>query len=77
MKLSLVQSDVGRSRAWLRLALNEGVLTRYLEAMRTDGQRTLRYFLLSTSLLLFFQAKYKTWVQILLQSLLPERRTSA
>lgn len=44
MKLSLVQSDVGRSRAWLRLALNEGVLTRYLEAMRTDGQRTLSHY---------------------------------
>lgn len=43
MKLGLVQTDVGRSRAWLRLALNEGVLSRYLEAMRTDGQRALRY----------------------------------
>ena len=42
MKLSLLQTDVGRCRAWLRLALNEGVLSRYLEAMRKEGQRTLR-----------------------------------
>ncbi|XP_034251665.1 pleckstrin homology domain-containing family M member 1 isoform X2 [Thrips palmi] len=44
MKLSLVQTDVGRSRAWLRLALNEGVLSRYLEAMRSDGQRALSHY---------------------------------
>lgn len=43
-KLSLIQTDVGRCRAWLRLALNEGVLSRYLEAMRTQGQRTLSHY---------------------------------
>ncbi|XP_026291645.1 uncharacterized protein LOC113216125 isoform X2 [Frankliniella occidentalis] len=44
LKLNLIQTDVGRCRAWLRLALNEGVLTRYLEAMRTEGQRALSHY---------------------------------
>ncbi|KAK3932524.1 Pleckstrin homology domain-containing family M member 3 [Frankliniella fusca] len=43
-KLNLIQTDVGRCRAWLRLALNDGVLTRYLEAMRTEGQRALSHY---------------------------------
>ncbi|XP_066997403.2 uncharacterized protein Plekhm1 isoform X2 [Anabrus simplex] len=42
--LSLVTTDVGRCRAWLRLALNDGLLSRYLEAMRRDGSALKPYY---------------------------------
>jgi hypothetical protein len=31
-----VTSDVGRGRSWLRLALNDGLLGAYLQAMQKD-----------------------------------------
>ena len=31
-----VNTDVGRSRAWLRLALNDGLLLSYLSTMISD-----------------------------------------
>ena len=35
-EMSQVTSDVGRSRAWLRLALNDGLLLSYIAAMISD-----------------------------------------
>ncbi|KAK7862953.1 hypothetical protein R5R35_004907 [Gryllus longicercus] len=42
--LSLITTDVGRCRAWLRLALNDCLLSRYLEAMRRDGSALRPYY---------------------------------
>ena len=35
-EMSQITSDVGRSRAWLRLALNDGLLLSYITAMISD-----------------------------------------
>ena len=35
-EMSQITSDVGRSRAWLRLALNDGLLLSYIAAMISD-----------------------------------------
>lgn len=42
--LSLITTDVGRCRAWLRLAVNDCLLSRYLEAMRCDGSALKPYY---------------------------------
>ncbi|KAJ9583383.1 hypothetical protein L9F63_022249, partial [Diploptera punctata] len=42
--LNLITSDVGRCRAWLRLALNDGLLSSYLESMRRDGSALKPYY---------------------------------
>jgi len=42
--LNLVTTDVGRCRAWLRLALNDGLLSSYLESMRRDGSALKPYY---------------------------------
>jgi hypothetical protein len=36
-----VTSDVGRGRSWLRLALNDGLLGAYLQAMQKDRYTSL------------------------------------
>lgn len=36
-RLNFISTDVGRCRAWLRIALNEGLLTSYVESMRTQN----------------------------------------
>lgn len=36
MKLSNIYTDIGRCRAWLRQALNEGLFASYLEALTND-----------------------------------------
>ena len=42
--LRLVNQDVGRGRAWLRLALNEGLLSSYLSAMSRDKVTAKRHY---------------------------------
>ncbi|XP_069693880.1 pleckstrin homology domain-containing family M member 1 isoform X2 [Periplaneta americana] len=42
--LNLITTDVGRCRAWLRLALNDGLLSSYLESMRRDGSALKPYY---------------------------------
>ncbi|XP_049804747.1 run domain Beclin-1-interacting and cysteine-rich domain-containing protein isoform X1 [Schistocerca nitens] len=42
--LNLVTTDVGRCRVWLRIALNDCLLSRYLEAMRQDGSALKPYY---------------------------------
>lgn len=42
--LNLVTTDVGRCRAWLRLALNDGLLSSYFESMRRDGSALKPYY---------------------------------
>ncbi|XP_071442651.1 differentially expressed in FDCP 8 homolog isoform X2 [Hetaerina americana] len=42
--LSQIQTDVGRCRAWLRQALNDGLLPSYLEAMRRDPSALSPYY---------------------------------
>ena len=42
--LRLVNQDVGRGRAWLRLALNEGLLSSYLSAMSRDKVTARRHY---------------------------------
>lgn len=42
--LRLVNHDVGRGRAWLRLALNEGLLSSYLSAMSRDKVTARRHY---------------------------------
>lgn len=37
-------TDIGRCRAWLRLALNDGLLSSYLESMRRDGSALKPYY---------------------------------
>jgi len=39
-----VTTDIGRCRAWLRLALNDGLLSSYLESMRRDGSALKPYY---------------------------------
>jgi hypothetical protein len=42
--LNLVTTDVGRCRAWVRLALNDGLLSSYFESMRRDGSALKPYY---------------------------------
>lgn len=42
--LNLVTTDVGRCRAWLRLALNDGLLSSYFVSMRRDGSALKPYY---------------------------------
>ncbi|CAH0776272.1 unnamed protein product [Bemisia tabaci] len=42
-KLSQVKTDIGRCRAWLRIALNETLTSSYLATMKKDS-RTLRHY---------------------------------
>ena len=42
-KLNAITSDIGRGRAWIRLAINEGFLCSYMTAM-TGDKKTLRRF---------------------------------
>ena len=42
--LRQINSDVGRSRAWLRLALNDGLLGSYLKMMMTDKVSGRRFY---------------------------------
>ena len=42
--LRLVNHDVGRGRAWLRLAMNEGLLSSYLSAMSKDKVTARRHY---------------------------------
>lgn len=46
--LTQINTDVGRCRAWLRLALNDGLMTSYIEAMVQD-KSTLQYYYRSTA----------------------------
>ncbi|XP_076312977.1 uncharacterized protein LOC143226199 [Tachypleus tridentatus] len=49
-KLSQITTDVGRCRAWLRMALNEGLITSYVEAILQD-KATLHSYYRSTAYL--------------------------
>ncbi|PNF15729.1 hypothetical protein B7P43_G12079 [Cryptotermes secundus] len=42
--LNLVTTDVGHCRAWLRLALNDGLLSSYFESMCRDGSALKPYY---------------------------------
>ncbi|XP_035216116.1 pleckstrin homology domain-containing family M member 1-like [Stegodyphus dumicola] len=42
--LSQITTDVGRSRAWLRIALNDGLIVSYVSAMLSDKSKLQRYF---------------------------------
>lgn len=42
--LNLVTTDVGHCRAWIRLALNDGLLSSYFESMRRDGSALKPYY---------------------------------
>lgn len=42
--LSQITTDVGRCRAWLRMALNESLLVSYVEAMLQDGKTLPCYY---------------------------------
>lgn len=42
--LNLVTTDVGHCRAWLRLALNDGLLSSYFKSMRRDGSALKPYY---------------------------------
>lgn len=46
--LNQINTDIGRCRAWLRLALNESLLVSYVEAMMQD-QRTVRCYYRQTA----------------------------
>ncbi|XP_074655297.1 pleckstrin homology domain-containing family M member 1-like isoform X2 [Tubulanus polymorphus] len=48
--LSQIETDIGRCRAWLRLAMNDGLIESYVDAMIAD-KRTLRTYYRSTSFL--------------------------
>lgn len=43
-KLSLITSDVGRCRAWLRMALNDSLLSSYLHAMSEQNSALSPYY---------------------------------
>ncbi|CAH1403363.1 unnamed protein product [Nezara viridula] len=43
-KLSQITTDVGRSRAWLRLSLNEGMITSYLMMISQDNSSLSPYY---------------------------------
>ena len=43
-KLHLITTDVGKCRAWIRLALNDGLLGSYLESMVKDKNETSRTY---------------------------------
>lgn len=42
-QLTQVSTDIGRSRAWLRIAINDGLLESYLSAM-TNDKKSLQYY---------------------------------
>ncbi|KAB7505067.1 Pleckstrin homology domain-containing family M member 3 [Armadillidium nasatum] len=42
--LSFIMSDVGKSRAWMRLALNQGQLVSYLSVLASDPQTLKDYY---------------------------------
>ncbi|CAL8285166.1 unnamed protein product [Merluccius merluccius] len=50
-RLSFVGTEVGRSRAWLRLALNHGLLECYLTSLFRDGSKLQDYYQPSALLL--------------------------
>jgi len=50
-KLSFVGTEVGRSRAWLRLALNHGLLECYLASLFREGSKLQDYYQPSALLL--------------------------
>lgn len=66
--LKQISSDVGRSRAWLRLALNDGFLSSYLNMMIVDKISAQRFYekgaILRDSESLDIIAKYITGVEI-------------
>lgn len=43
-KLSRITNDIGRSRAWIRLSLNDGMLTSYLTMIKEDNKALIPYF---------------------------------
>jgi hypothetical protein len=43
-KLSAVTTDIGRGRAWIRLAINDGLLGSYLGAMIKDNETLRRHY---------------------------------
>ena len=43
-KLRLIKTDVGKCRAWIRVALNQGHLSGYLTAMKDDVKTCARHF---------------------------------
>ncbi|ESO83659.1 hypothetical protein LOTGIDRAFT_236498 [Lottia gigantea] len=49
--LGQITTEIGLSRAWIRLSLNDGLMESYIESMVTD-KRTLDYFYQPTSYLL-------------------------
>lgn len=66
--LKQISSDVGRSRAWLRLALNDGFLSSYLNMMMVDKISAQRFYergaILRDSECLDVIAKYITGIEI-------------
>ncbi|NXX87040.1 PKHM1 protein, partial [Urocolius indicus] len=50
-QLIFINTDVGRCRAWLRLALNDGLLECYLKLLLRDGSRLPDYYQPSALLL--------------------------
>jgi len=66
--LKQIGSDVGRSRAWLRLALNDGLLSSYMNMMIVDKTSARRFYERSAILrdpeCLDVIAKYITGIEI-------------
>ncbi|KAI0214974.1 hypothetical protein LSAT2_032985 [Lamellibrachia satsuma] len=63
-QLSQINTDIGMCRAWIRLALNDGLLVNYLDAMMADSD-TCRYFYKRTAYLrdLEHPGIMKTYIQ--------------
>lgn len=64
--LSQIRSDIGKARAWLRAALNEGLLTSYIAMMREDRRLLGSYYFKSA---LFRDDEQMDIVQSYLQGL--------
>ena len=66
--LKQITSDVGRSRAWLRLALNEGLLSSYLATMIADKKSANRFYnrsaIMRDSDILDVITKYLTGIEV-------------